>query len=299
MYKIRSYYVIIGVICVFILGYCSALYVQRWASNFQKLSVPKKGQLIHSIATHISPRIARYVLVRLVRRNDFGLLHDLTPVIGESARKRYGVDAFAFCDTLLDTRACYYGVMLGAIQESGYTPDTMNIITADCVKNVSKTLEGRCLQVAGYTILLLNKYWYIESLQFCDEVFTETDARYQCWVGVTHENVNRVGDILHGLFEVPWTSDNLHYPCDSIPLVYQPACVHEQVLSVMRIEYKSDAYKGISYCAYFSLKETRVSCMHALLDSIESGQKKPAMIKDHPCDLFPASYRDQCIHTLQ
>ncbi len=299
IHKTRYPYIVILLICVFAAGFIGALYVLRLPSVFLDMRLPVKGQIIHFISMKMSPRVAYEVLGRLVGSEDIGVLHDLIPVIGESAYKHVGSAAYSFCDTLTHPLPCYYGVMLGAVQVHGYSSDTMRVISSECMQSSQVSSQDRCLQGVGYTIMLLNKYWYIESLQFCDAVFGATNERYQCWIGVTHENVNRVGDILHGLHEVPWANDNVYYPCDSIPLLYQPACVREQMLSIRARKYNNDTKSSATYCSYFTHDETRNSCIKTLMHVIIDDAKKQNTHDLSQCRQLPNEYVDLCVKEFQ
>lgn len=299
VYKARFLHFIIPLVCVFIIGLVGSLCVQRLPSTFLRMRLPIKGQLIHAIAMNMSPRVAYEVLVRLVDSENTGLMHDLMPIIGESAYRRIGVSAYRFCDTLTHPLPCYYGVMLGAVQKLGYSTDTISVIANYCKQSVQSSSSDRCLQGVGYTILYLNTYWYIESLLFCDGVFNSENERYQCWIGVTHENVNRVGDILHGLFEVPWTKDNIYYPCDSIPLVYQLACASEQMLAIRARIYRSDTKLSAAYCSHFVHNEIQNSCINALIYTLRAEAIKQNSHDITQCRNLPSQYVDLCIREFQ
>ena len=281
-------------ICIFILGYMTVSIRQRLSSSFLQMSIQGKGKTIHAIAMHVSPHIAYRVLLAHIDSRDFGTMHDLIPVVGDSAFKRYGSGAYKFCDTTIDPLSCYYGVMLGAVQKFGYRVDIMNKIASECVSNSSANAQDRCFRGVGYTILFLNKFWYIESLQFCDGIFASTNQRNLCWVGVTHENVNRVGDILHGLFDAPWTIDNIYYPCDSIPLSYQSACVQEQMLAVRKKIFAGDTKKSIAYCDHFSQTLTQQICVNALIHTIAQEGNRNGNGMHEVCQALSSRNIEQC-----
>ena len=229
---------------------------------FHSLSLNRQQRIVKTMSVRVSPQIASSFLRWLKLPEDTE--HDIAPILGESAYRAMGVQGFAICDGAFAIH-CIRGVMTGVIQQFGYTPKVLSDATNSCLKySILRDREAVCSQAAGYTILWLNLYWYIESLQYCERVFSDTSKQYNCWVGVSHENVQRVGDALHGLNEVPWSAANKHYPCDSIPLEYQPACVVEQIKVISTREFYGDRQQSIDYCRYFSHKETQKACISAL-----------------------------------
>ena len=262
--KYRSTYVILGIFStVLIYVFFRFIYTDSFIqAGFRSFALKDQQKIIRAVGTYISPFVARSFMYWL--KLPKSAMHDIVPVLGESAYHSLGQKGFAVCDGEW-TASCYMGVMIGAIQRFGYTPAVIDEATNYCQKySLWKERKSLCAQAAGYAILWLNSYWYIESLQFCDQVFDDITLQNNCWVGVSHENVNRAGDSLHGLYEVPWTADNMHYPCDSIPLAYQPACISEQVKVIRAREFGGDTQKTIDYCKYFMYQEAHKACMSAL-----------------------------------
>ncbi|MBP9813917.1 hypothetical protein KBC80_01860 [Candidatus Woesebacteria bacterium] len=257
-------YILVGIfICSLCFGIVRYLYVNPLVQTyFRSLPLRSQQRVIRGIGVYVSPFTARSFLYWLKLPTD--VMHDIVPVLGESAYISQGVRGFEVCNEEW-VIPCYQGVMMGATQQHGYTPKIIRDVANSCTEN--SLVDGRdalCAQAAGYTILWLNTYWYIESLQFCDRTFMDIPLRHHCWVGVSHENVHRAGDSLRGLYDAPWTTDNMYYPCDSIPLEYQPACVSEQVKVIKMREFGGDTQKTKDYCMYFTHQETQKACMSAL-----------------------------------
>lgn len=262
--KNRKIPVLLGIfILAVVCGIFRLVYVDTFIqAHFRSLALKDQQKIIKVIGEHASSSVARSFIYWLKLSGD--TMHDIVPILGESAYRTMGMKGFAVCDGEWAV-SCYKGVMMGAIQRLGYSPTVIYDATISCLQySLLEERKSLCAQAAGYTILWVNLYWYIESLQFCDRVFSEPFFQYNCWVGVSHENVHRAGDSLHGLYEVPWTAENMHYPCDSIPLEYQPACISEQVKVIRAREFGGDTQKSIDYCRYFTYQETHKACMSAL-----------------------------------
>lgn len=269
------------------LAWLKVEYIRSMTVNQQRL-------LTRFIGTHVSPQMAYKFLTWTNIADDSERLYDLMPVIGESAYKRWGADGFSIC-TDAQFILCFHGVMLGAIERDGYSKESIRAITAQCQKMVTdNSRNDGCGYAAGYTILRLNTYWYIESLQYCDSFFEDSRDRYLCWRGVSHENAQRTGESLKGLNQVPWPKDNIYYPCDSIPLLYQPACVHEQVIAVRRIVFDRDTKKSVLYCEHFTRIDTTDDCMDGIIEILSREFGSDRVGGRAQCRFLPALYMHAC-----
>lgn len=184
--------------------------------------------------------------------------------IGAYQYRRYGLQGVKRCDSSLHF-ACYYGLFIEAMRMHGDSITTLRTLARACDPSMDVTAKYiECARGFGHTLLWLNTFWYIESLQQCDVVFDQAVLRNACWEGVSYENAHREGELLRTMYATSWEHGNVYYPCDSIPLGYQPACVSQQVSAIGTVLYAHDREKMEQYCRYFTQTSTVSSCLLAV-----------------------------------
>lgn len=207
--------------------------------------------------SEVSPYVARFIVKRM---GNTAMVHDLLPIVGVGAYKKYNDAAYLFCEHWEFSR-CAMGVMVGYIQEYGYTSDIVSRAAFTCAKHVtSKRMKEQCFSAAGSVIFWLGTYWYIESLLACDASFSDVTMQYFCYRGVSHENVIRDGRSLFGLDTYAWKHDDLYYPCNAIPERYQGACVYEQTYALVSFGIVDQKDIG-TYCAVYTQDKVRRECI--------------------------------------
>ncbi len=272
--------------------YMSGLFLDQ----FRALPKDRQIVLLRTIGMRTSPLRVRDILLAAYP-DQAPEQHELAHLIGETAYARFGSKGFDLCDSAF-TFACFHGVIFGAIKKYGYDEAVLKGLSAECnASGKNDTAKVSCAHGIGHGIMWIKNYALVDSFQLCDRLFDDTKLRFFCWDGVSMENVVRRGDTAKALPLIPWKSDDIYFPCDSVPVQYQPACVREHVYLIRISLFNKDTRKSIDYCLHFPGSASRKECFGALGGALnQDDPSNPGRIVDE-CLKVPPPYDTDCVGT--
>jgi hypothetical protein len=270
--------------------YMAGLYPE----GFRMLPNEKQIMLLRDIGLKASPLRVRDVLLSAYPDQP-PEAHEMAHLIGEAAYMKLGPSGFSLCDSAF-TFACFHGVILSAIRTHGNDDATIKTVATGCdAAGKNETAKISCAHGIGHGIMWVRDYNLVVSFELCDQLFADERLRFFCWDGVSMENVVRRGEAAREMSKIPWKQDNIYYPCDSVPAVYQAACVREHLFLVRLLALNSSTEESIAYCLYFGNSDVRSQCFGALGRALN--QDDPTKT-DHiigECNKAPSDYISTCL----
>lgn len=219
--------------------------------------------------------------------------HELVHAIGEAAYLKFGYDGLGKCDSLFKF-GCYHGVVLEAIRQNGYNDKVLKDLSQGCLRlSYNKTITTACSHGIGHAIMVVKSYDLLASYKDCDRTFTQGEELFYCWDGASMENIMRRFEQKDAKRFLK--ADDPYYPCNSIPEMYQSACVREHVFYIFQLLNNKDTKKAIDFCMYFTSEKTRVECTSALGNFLNQAYfDDPQKIIDE-CNNLDSGYISNCI----
>lgn len=284
---------------VFVVGLTYSLFFNwslvGWtASNFRSLPKQKQISLLRSIGEHFSPYRVRAILLATYPHEP-PEAHELAHLIGETAYAKSDAKGFSYCDSSF-TFACYHGVILAALRLHGYDEGILRGLADGCSEaGKNDTAKVSCAHGIGHGIMWVKNYDLVPSFELCDSIFDDITFRFFCWDGVSMENVVRRADNAMNLPAHPWREDNIYYPCDAVPIQYQPACVREHLFLLRLTVFERDTDKSIAYCLYFKNRSTQEQCFGALGGALVQDDPENLTWIGRECLKTPHPFEMNCI----
>ena len=235
--------------------------IEMSSQEFRILSSKEKLATLKGLAKKYGVEDAREFL-KLTYPDQPSDEHELIHVVGEVAFFKFGYAGLDFCDAFFNF-GCYHGVVLEAIKQYGYDNVVLQDLARGCLDLPrNKTTITSCIHGIGHGVMIVKSYDLLLSYQDCDKMFTDPENLFFCYDGVSMENVMRrfeqegAKDYL--------TSEDPFYPCNTVPVQYQPACAREHIFHARRVFFEGDTKKTAEYCLYFPEELTRSECFSAL-----------------------------------
>lgn len=290
-----------GVLLVFISGVCSTLIRESRVggvsiTEFRTLPKEKQINALRKTGMRYSPLRVRDILLKAYPEEP-GDAHELAHIIGETAYTKYGVKGFEWCDSAF-TFGCFHGVILAAIKAHGNSESVIKTLADGCQATAkNQNAKNSCAHGIGHGLMWIRSYDMLISYQICDRLYTDEKLLFMCWDGVSMENVVRRGDTAQNLAIYPWKDDDIYFPCDSIPLKYQAACVREQIYLIRLVLFNTDTSRSIDYCMHFLERGTRIQCFGSLGGALYQDDPLNTERIIRECRKVPETYSVDCLST--
>ena len=224
-----------------------------------------------------------------------GETHLLVHEIGNVAYEKYGKKALLYCDESF-LSACYHGVILNALADSGLEGVTEYI---DACKAAGERVVAQCSHAAGHGFLAWQDYKVLEALPYCDRL-AEMDSAiptYNCYDGVFMENIFGVHDGKPSPNRMIKAGEP-YYPCNAVPGKYQGGCYANQA-TVMFEVFKGDLKRVAESCDAITTKELEKICFNNFARQIHPMTLGKTETAVKLCQNAPDLYwQDDCMISL-
>jgi plastocyanin len=189
------------------------------------------------------------VMNSLLDQSDNGELadcHQQAHQIGHAAYTLYGADTFRQGNMLCHS-GFYHGAMEALLQEQGVSDLNTNI-TSLCEEFPTNFGQFECLHGIGHGVLAYSNYDLPRALETC-KTLKDTFQQSSCYGGVFMENIvtaqGRGASLSHS---TSWTSEDPHFPCNTLQDQEQQTQCYMMQTSWMLTLFKNDFGKASAEC---------------------------------------------------
>lgn len=174
--------------------------------------------------------------------NEEPISHGVGHLFGEEAYGRYGNDAFAMCDRMLNY-GCYHGVVDRAIRISGAKVSIVGELKKACDQKLSKSAP--CIHPIGHAAAIVSNYDIKKAFSLCDEQYLEPQIATDCWDGAMMEYINRSAP--NAPRDEYGKDADPYYPCSTIDKKYLASCVSMHV-SYLNTHWSENFSRIMMFC---------------------------------------------------
>jgi hypothetical protein len=216
--------------------------------EFQALSLPKQVEYLDQAADKLNILELRD-FIKLAYPQEPNDRHELSHKLGELAVEQKGIEGFGYCDMLLQF-GCFHGAALAAVRLRGNS-DSLAQELWDACKSLAK-FPTDCLHGLGHAVIMIEQYDVVAAYEKCEEILNENEA-FWCEDGVSMENITR--SMANAGIGAYGKLDDIHYPCNSIPVRFETPCVRNHIGYLYR-NWGNDFSKAANFCFTYTGKTT-------------------------------------------